>query len=48
MTRTEKFRGDGATAIFLGLDGKLAGVIAIADPVKTSTPEALKALSSSQ
>jgi Cu+-exporting ATPase len=40
----EKFRGDGATAIFLGVNGKLAGIIAIADPVKTSTPEALKAL----
>ena len=41
----ERLRGDGATAIFLGLDGKLAGVIAIADPVKASTPAALKALS---
>ncbi len=40
----ERLRQDGATAIFLGVDGKLAGVIAIADPVKTSTPEALKAL----
>ena len=42
--KAEKFRGDGATAIFLGVNGKLAGIIAIADPVKTSTPEALKAL----
>jgi len=41
----ERLRGDGATAIFLGLDGKLAGVIAIADPVKVTTPEALRALS---
>ncbi len=40
----EKFRSDGATAIFFGINGKLAGVIAIADPVKTTTPEALKAL----
>jgi Cu+-exporting ATPase len=40
----ERLRGDGATAIFLGVDGKLAGVIAIADPVKATTPEALKAL----
>jgi P-type Cu+ transporter len=42
--KAEKFRSDGATAIFLGVNGKLAGIIAIADPVKTSTPEALKAL----
>jgi Cu+-exporting ATPase len=40
----ERLRQDGATAIFLGLNGKLAGVIAIADPVKTTTPDALKAL----
>ena len=40
----ERRRGDGATAIFLAVDGKPAGVIAIADPVKASTPAALKAL----
>jgi Cu+-exporting ATPase len=40
----ERLRGDGATAIFLAVDGKLAGVIAIADPVKATTPEALAAL----
>ncbi len=41
----EHLRGDGASAIFLGVDGKLAGVIAIADPIKATTPAALKALS---
>ena len=30
----ERLRSDGATAIFVAIDGKLAGVIAIADPVK--------------
>ena len=40
----ERLRGDGATAIFLAIDGKSAGVIAIADPVKATTPDALKAL----
>ena len=40
----ECLRGDGATAIFLAVNGKLAGVIAIADPVKATTPAALKAL----
>jgi Cu+-exporting ATPase len=41
----ERLRQDGATAIFLAVNGKPAGVIAIADPVKATTPEALKALS---
>jgi Cu+-exporting ATPase len=41
----ERLRGDGATAIFLAVDGKPAGVIAIADPIKKTTPDALKALS---
>ena len=40
----EGLRGDGATAIFAGIDGRAAGVIAIADPIKRSTPEALAAL----
>ena len=40
----ELLRQDGATAIFVAIDGKPAGVIAIADPVKPTTPEALKAL----
>ncbi len=40
----EKLRGNGATAIFIAIDGKLAGLIAIEDPVKATTPEALAAL----
>jgi Cu+-exporting ATPase len=40
----EDYRRDGATAIFVAADGKAAGVIAIADPVKASTPAALAAL----
>jgi P-type Cu+ transporter len=40
----ERLRGDGATVINIAVDGKLAGVLAIADPVKPSTPAALKAL----
>ena len=40
----EGLREDGATAIFVGVDGVAAGVLAIADPVKASTPEALAAL----
>jgi Cu+-exporting ATPase len=40
----ERLRGDGATVINIAVDGKLAGLFAIADPVKQSTPDALKAL----
>jgi Cu+-exporting ATPase len=40
----ELLRGDGATVINIAVDGKLAGLFAIADPVKQSTPAALKAL----
>ncbi len=40
----ERLRLDGATAIFLGADGRLAAVIAVADPVKSTTPAALDAL----
>ena len=41
----ERLRQDGATVINMAVDGRLAGLFAIADPVKASTPEALKALS---
>jgi Cu+-exporting ATPase len=40
----ERLRAEGATVINIAIDGKLAGVFAIADPVKPSTPDALKAL----
>jgi Cu+-exporting ATPase len=40
----ERLRGNGATVINIAVDGKLAGLFAIADPVKPSTPDALKAL----
>ena len=40
----EVLRQDGATAIFVAVNGKLAGAIAIADPVKQTTPAALEAL----
>jgi heavy metal translocating P-type ATPase len=40
----EQLRREGATAIYVALDGKLAGVIAVADPIKETTPAALKAL----
>ncbi len=40
----ERLRGGGATVIFLALNDKLTGAVAVADPVKPTTPAALKAL----
>jgi len=40
----ERLRGEGATVIYLAVDGKVSGIIAIADPVKRTTPDALKFL----
>ncbi|OJX76827.1 heavy metal translocating P-type ATPase [Magnetospirillum sp. 64-120] len=42
--RADVLRREGATALFVAVDGKPGGVIAVADPVKASTPEALAAL----
>ncbi|MEA2929092.1 MAG: P-type Cu+ transporter [Hyphomicrobiales bacterium] len=42
--QAEELRHDGATAIFIAVDGKAAGVIAIADPIKATTAQALRAL----
>ncbi len=40
----EALRRDGITAIFIAVDGRAAGLIGIADPIKASTPEALASL----
>ena len=40
----EEHRRNGATAIFVAVDGEIAGVIAIADPIKETTPAAVAAL----
>jgi Cu+-exporting ATPase len=42
--QAERLRQDGATAIYLAVDGKASGAIAIADPLKATTLQALKAL----
>jgi Cu+-exporting ATPase len=41
---SERLRADGATVINIAIDGRMAGLFAIADPIKPSTPDALKAL----
>jgi Cu+-exporting ATPase len=40
----DRLRSDGATAILIGVDGRIAGAFAIADPVKASTPAAIETL----
>jgi Cu+-exporting ATPase len=42
--QAENLRNEGATAIFMAVDGTVAGALAIADPLKASTPEALRSL----
>ena len=44
IDKAEKARGEGSTAMFLALDGKAAGLIAVADPIKDSTSEAIQLL----
>lgn len=43
-TRADELRADGATAVYVGVDGKAAGILAIADPIKATTAAALEAL----
>ena len=40
----DDLRKDGATAIYVAIDGTAAGIIAIADPIKATTPAAIAAL----
>jgi len=40
----EESRNEGATAIFIAIDGKPSGVIVIADPIKATTPGAIRSL----
>ena len=43
-THADQLRSDGATVIFASIDGNLAGLLAIADPVKETTEEAIRSL----
>ncbi|MCD2185447.1 copper-translocating P-type ATPase [Rhizobium sp. GN54] len=42
--KAEELRDEGATVIFMAMDGHVAGLFAIADPIKATTPDAVKAL----
>jgi heavy metal translocating P-type ATPase len=43
-TRADELRREGATAMFVAVDGRPAGIIAVADPIKATTPAALARL----
>ena len=42
--RAEALRADGETVMFVAVDGQPAGLVGVADPIKSSTPEAIRAL----
>jgi Cu+-exporting ATPase len=42
--QAEALRGDGQTAMLVAVDGRIAGLVGVADPIKATTPEALAAL----
>lgn len=42
--KADALRGDGKTAMFVAVDGALAGLVAVADPIKPSTEAAIRAL----
>ncbi len=44
--RAEELRREGQTVVFVSIDGALAGLLGVADPIKASTPEAIRLLHS--
>ena len=44
LQRAELLRRDGQTVMFMTLDGRAAGLLGVADPIKASTPEAIRQL----
>src|SRR3990172_3856237 len=42
--RAESFRKDGQTVMFVAVDGNPAGILGVADPIKGTTPEAIRTL----
>ncbi len=44
IVEADRLRQDGQTAVFVALNGELAGLFGVGDPIKATTPEALQAL----
>jgi Cu+-exporting ATPase len=47
VPQAEALRAEGASVMYLAMDGQLMGLLAVSDPVKASTPEALATLKAS-
>ena len=47
LPQAEALRADGASVMHLAVDGRLIGLLAVSDPIKASTPEALLSLKDS-
>ncbi|MFH4090481.1 HAD family hydrolase, partial [Acinetobacter baumannii] len=47
IPQAEQLRTEGASVMHLAVDGKLVGLLAVSDPIKASTPEAVHALKNS-
>jgi Cu+-exporting ATPase len=43
-SRAESLRAEGQTAMFVAVDGALAGIVSVADPIKDTTPDAIAQL----
>ena len=44
VEQAEKLRADGQTVMFVTIDGQAAGLLGVADPIKETTPEAIRQL----
>ena len=44
MAKAEALRADGQTVMFVAVDGRVAGLVGVADPIKSTTPEAIRQL----
>jgi len=44
LAEAEKLRGDAQTVVFVAIDGRVAGMLGVSDPIKPSTPDALRML----
>ena len=42
--KAEQLRGDGQTVMFVAIDGRAAGLLGVADPIKSTTPDAVRQL----
>jgi Cu+-exporting ATPase len=42
LTKAEALRADGQTVMFVAVDGRVAGLVGVADPIKSTTPEAIR------